>query len=273
VSLGKGVKSWSNKQLCLVFIICLPLFMLFNWDVEAWVKSKVDAAIVQNHLDISYQTFSLHGAGLHLSHVCLGASNLPKPLWLDEVELQLDWLLLWQMRLSILADVKNNFMQMKALLSMDDGSLLLSDITGQMDVQAAQAWYGKALLAQGFGDVHWQGDIGLNVNTGLPVQTDLHIRWQNAALSMMQQRYALGDYVLALKQSDKNQSWILEGGKQLQIKGRGTLEMNHIDVLKWLLQGKIYAQADAASPLAAFLPQVGKDIKLTGSLGKPQWLM
>lgn len=266
-------KSWSNKQLCFIFIGFTVLFTVLRWDAEAWVQGEIDKAIAQNNLNITYQTLDLSGTKLQLSDVYLHAPNIPKPLQLDSVQLQFDWSGLWHGRLAVLADINNSFIHMSTLLSMNNSHMSLSDMMGQMDVQAAQAWYGKEALAQGTGSITWHGNADIDTSTGLPIKTDLQVRWQNANVHIMQQDYALGDYVLKLTQSESNQTWSLQGGEQLQIQGNGTLHMNHPSALMWPLQGNVDVQVSPTSPLSALLPKTVTKVQLTGVLGQPQWVM
>lgn len=267
------LKPWFNKRLGFLFIVSVMFFSALRWDVESWVQGELDAAILQNHLNITYDTLDLHATSLELSNVRLHLSGMPNTLLLDDVYVQLDWSALWKMRVAAFVKIKNNFIQMRVSISLHDTSIILTDLIGQVDVQAAQAWYGQASLAQATGKMHWQGDVEINLSTGLPVQTDLQISWQNAALNIMQKNYLLGDYVLKLNQIEQSQRWMLQGGEQLQVKGNGVLQMNHATVLMWGLQGNIYVQTGEQSALAALLPRTGGEVNVMGTVGQPQWAM
>ena len=273
MSQKEGWKNWSNKQLCFIFIGFTVLLTILRWDSEAWIQSEIDKVIAQNNLNITYQTLDLNGTKLQLSDVYLHVPNMPKPLQLDSVQLQFDWSELWHGRLAILANINNSFMHMSTLLSMHNPYINLSNMIGKVNVQAAQAWYGKETFAQGTGSITWHGNAGINISTGLPIKTDLQVRWQNANVHIMQQDYALGDYALKLTQSENNQIWSLQGGEQLQIQGNGTLHMNHPSALMWPLQGNVDVQVSPTSPLSALLPKTVTKIQLRGVLSQPQWLM
>jgi len=268
-----GEGSWSNIQLCFIFIGMTLLFAAIRWDTEAWVQGKLNQSIAQYNLNLTYHGLALHGTSLQLYDVHVQIPNIASPLQLDEIQLQLDWSALWHARLAVLADIKNDFMHMNTVVSMHDTYMQLSDMVGQADVHAAQAWYGKASLAQGRGELIWQGDVSLDINTGLPTETDLQANWQTAGIYIMQQDYTLGDYVLKLTQSDNNQIWSLQGGEQLKVQGHGLLQMNHSSPLMWPLQGNVDVQASKASPLAIFLAKKVKKVKIMGVLGQPRWAM
>ncbi len=267
------IKPMFNKQLSLLFIVSLIFFSIFRWDIESWVQRKLDFAIAQNHLDITYDTLDLHPTSLELSNVYLRLLDMPKPLLLGDVYLQLDWSALWKMRLAVSVKIKNSFIQMSTSISSHSTSIMLTSLTGQLDVRAAQAWYGQTSLAQAAGNVYWQGNIKINSSTGRPIQTDLQISWQDATLNMMQQSYILGNYVLNLKQTEQNQVWTLQGGEQLQTKGSGTLQINRNPPFMWKLQGNIDVKTSENTPLAAILPKTKGKVKITGTLGQPQWTL
>jgi len=262
-----------NKQLSLLFIVSLIFFSIFRWDIEPWVQRKLDFAIAQNHLNITYDTLDLHPTSLELSNVYLRLLDMPKPLLLGDVYLQLDWSALWKMRRAVSVKIKNSFIQMSTSISSHSTSIMLANLTGQLDVRAAQAWYGQPSLAQAAGNVYWQGEVKINSSTGRPIQTDLQIRWQDATLHMMQQSYILGNYALNLKQTEQSQVWTLQGGEQLQTKGSGTLHINHNSPFMWKLQGNIDVKTSKNTPLAAILPKTEGKVKITGTLGQPQWTL
>jgi len=271
VSLKETLGLWKNKQLIFIFIGCLVLFSAMRWDIEGWLQNELDSAIEQHHIDIQYSGLSLHGTTLQLSGVRLPAPNIPTPLILDEVQLSLDWAALLHADLVLFISANNGFANFQSSISSHESRIKLFDISGEVDVQKAQAWYGQALLVQLSGMVTLQGDIEIDVSTGLPAQTDLQIRWQDAKVDVMQQVYVLGDYGLELIQSELQEQWSLHGGELLQLKGSGLLHMNKSMPFMWPLQGEIHVLLSAESPLRALLPQADKKIKLTGTLGQPQW--
>ncbi|MDQ6954705.1 MAG: hypothetical protein Q9M20_04605 [Mariprofundaceae bacterium] len=284
--MSQSSNTWKNKHLVFVFMACLLVFTVIRWDIDGWIQGQLDTVIEQNNMPIQYRALSLHGTTLELQDVHLDMSdmsnmpnNTPQDLRLDKLQMSLDWAALASAELAILIHANNAFVTLQASISQHESRIKVSDILVQVDVSAAQAWYGQALLAQLAGAVVLQGDIVLDVSTRLPVQTDLTLAWQGAQVSMMQQVYALGDYTLQLTQSAKSEQaesqgkWLLQGGEALKLQGNGTLQMNQVMVGLWPLQGEISVQLGAESPLKVFLPQANKMIKLTGTLGQPQWTM
>jgi len=260
---------WTHKQLLWIFLIACAIFSLARWDSEVWLTSKLDAVIQEQQLPLHYASAHLQGLSLVLSDVSI-TTTMPKTLHLDELELQahgLGWLLGdWSVR----THVKNDFMDGNALLSQTDEILSIEQLQLKGDISAMQTWLAQPLPAQLSGQVKIRGDLRLSVRTGQIQETELHIDWQKAAVNMMQQVYALGDYGLQLRVADAQGTWNLHGGKQLKIEGHGAWPVSG-SIETWPLAGEIAVKAGAKSPLAALLPKQGQHIKLAGTLSQPRW--
>ncbi|PCH53827.1 MAG: hypothetical protein COC22_01605 [Flavobacteriaceae bacterium] len=258
-------ESWSNKQLCYIFVGWLIVFAMLRWDMGAWLSSQLDRMLAQNHIEMQYQALNFHGDGVALSSVKLHIPQLPKPLLLDTAQVNLDWAALLHGQLAFNVTAKNSFFQCNTLLSSHDEKLKLDKLYVVLDVKPAQRWLGKSALLQASGQATLEGSFDVDMQTRLPASVHLQMQWRQAAINVVGQDYVLGDYSLRLD----DQSWVLHGGEQLELNGKGRLVGNAQPVLQWPLHGKVQLLSKEGAAIANILPLHKAHVNITGTLGLP----
>jgi len=261
-------KSWSTKQLCYIFLGSLTVFTILRWDINMWLSRQLDAVLVQNHIQMQYQSLSLHGSGFDLSNVALHIPNLPNKLLLDTVQSNLDWAALWHGHMALKLMAKNPFIQFKSSLSFHNHKLGLNHISTKVNIKPAQSWLEQSTLLQASGQAILQGSLHIDIQTGLPTPVNLQMLWQHASINLLGKHYMLGDYSLQLN----DQNWLLQGGKQLQLNGKGSLTMNAHSIFQWPLQGEVQMYSKESAGVAAILPSNKVHMSFTGTLGSPHWV-
>lgn len=260
-------KNWSNKQLCYLFVGWLIVFAVLRWDASAWFSSQLDSALAQNHIDMQYQALNFYGNSVELSYVKLHAPDLPKPLLLDTVQVSLDWAALWHGQLALKLVAKNSFIQCNASLSSHDEKLKLDKLHVVLDIKPAQLWLEKSALLQASGQAMLEGSFDVDMPTWLPTSLHLQMHWQQAAINVLGQDYVLGDYSLQLD----DQRWLVQGGEQLALNGKGTLVGNGQAILQWPLQGEVQVLSKKGAAIANILPLNKTHVNIKGTLGLPYW--
>ena len=257
----------SNRQLCYVFAVSFLFFSLWRWDITDWLEPRLHDALVKYHVPLEYQQIDVGMLGISLSQVSVQHAALAKPLLLDSVNVSLSWPALWHGDIALDVQAENAFLQAESLLLWQDDQLVLKQVDAHMDVREAQKWAGMDALFQAAGELLLQGDIKLSATTGEPLSIHADITWEHAQVNMFNQTYVLGDYHLSVQ----DQAWHLQGGKQLQLAGDGTLAIGKGTMLQWPLQGSIQVKAEAGSAILAILPFQKATLHISGTLASPHW--
>ena len=259
----------STTKLAILFLIALLLFSAIRWDSESWLRGELDAALAEQQIDLHYEGLQLHWNGLELSHVQMASPALNKPLLLDQLNMSLNFASLLQAQLAANIHSQNDFMAVDALLAQQDDAIQITQIDAICDVHAAQTWLALPALAQLSGHLQINGDLTLNSMTGLPQAGELTAHWLTAAANMMHQAYPLGDYTLQATIKEQTMPWNLVGGKELAANGQGKINMASPNPQSWGLTGEIHIQAQPGNPLAAFLSNSKKQLRLSGTIKQP----
>jgi len=260
-----AVSPWLNRQLCYVFIGALFLFSVLRWDMTDWLEVKLDNALVKHHVPLHYQTLEIGGAGVEMVQVSIQIPSMPKPLLLDTVQLGINWNALWGGGVSFDVQMRNEFLQWKALLALRDDKLIINDIDAGVNVKAIQVWAEQDGLFQAAGVLTLQGDIEVVQATGGVASVRLNVFWKDAVIHVLNQDYALGDYHMHV---DANH-WDIDGGEQLQVSGKGELSESSAPIQQWPVQGDI--ELRGKGKLSALLPLNPLFVHITGTLGHPRW--
>ncbi|MDQ6953057.1 MAG: type II secretion system protein N [Mariprofundaceae bacterium] len=267
----KTSDSFSWRILWAVFGMGLFVFIAIRWDVTPWLRQKIDTAIAQQHLDLTYRSLERHGLHITLHQVQFKDPRMPQTLLLDDVDVSPDVLPLLHGKISAHVHIQNDFMDIKSLLSFKNNQLDVKDLDASLDVAAIQTWLALPLPAHAQGQLHLDGSLTMDVYSGIPQSTDLTAHWQQAGIHMMSQQYPLGDYTLKTKMIEQNIQWHIMGGKELMVQGEGSTHIATTPLPQWELQGNIKIQAEKSSPLATFLTDSERHLKLSGNIGHPQW--
>ncbi|MDQ6968867.1 MAG: type II secretion system protein N [Mariprofundaceae bacterium] len=263
--------TYSLKHLGIVFVIFLIFFTIYRWDATQWLRGQIDSAISERSLDVRYAGLELDWMHVQLEDVQIQVPNRLTPLILKKVDISPDWLALLDLRWAALIHVQQALMDLSGSVSVHGDQLEIHDLTAKGDVAAIQAWLAYPLPVQLSGNVRLQGDIDVNIHTSLPLNGNLKLAWNAAALSMMQKEYLLGDYSLDLKIKDQIGVWSVRGGDSVAIQGQGDVTMQASAMTAWPLKGEVKFTAAAKSALAQFLPQSSQKAMISGALGAPHF--
>ena len=265
------IKSWSQKQLVVLFVVALLVFTVGRWDMQSWVQSRLDTAILQSGLNIDYEDLRLRGLSLQLRGVNVALADMPHPMALDMAQIALTWSSLWHGAVQLQAE--NTWLQATTNISLNDGAIDVQDLEVQCDVAQAQAWYGAAMSLpfSVLGQLHVAGNMAIDKTTGIAQTADLKATLISASVAMMQQHYALGDYALVWQLHEQVGDRLLSGGEQVVVEGKGVVNVTSSMPMQWPLTGAVDMTAGAESPLVSLLPQSGQHITLAGTLGAPRW--
>lgn len=265
------IKQWSQKQLVVFFVVALLVFTVGRWDMQSWVQSRLDTAILQSGLNIDYEDLTLRGLSLQLHGVNVMLADMSHSMPLDMVQIALTWSSVWHGTVQLYAE--NTWLQATTNISLDDGAIDVRGLEVQCDVAQAQAWYGAniALPFSVLGQLHITGDMAIDKTAGIAQAADLKATLISASVAMMQQNYALGDYALVWQLHEQVGDWSLSGGEQVAMEGKGVVNVASRLPMQWPLTGVVDMTAGADSPIVSLLPQNGRHITLTGTLGAPRW--
>jgi len=268
-----SIKPWSKKQLIVLFVVALLTFSVGRWDMQSWVQARLDTALLQSGLNIHYTDLSLHGLSLQLAGVNVASPDMPHEMALDTVQISMNASTLWHGAIQLHAE--NAWLQAAANVSLADGVIDVQGLDVQCDVAQAQAWYGAAMAlpVTVLGQLHVTGEMAIDKLTGIAQTADVKATLLDASVDMMQQRYALGDYALTWRLHEQVGDWLLSGGKQVVIEGKGVVSVVSNMPMQWPFTGEVDMTAGAESPLVSLLPPNGQHITLAGTLGVPRWTM
>ncbi|MDQ6994436.1 MAG: type II secretion system protein N [Mariprofundaceae bacterium] len=254
-----------------VFGIGLCVFIAIRWDMTAYLRHKLDHALEQQHLDLTYASLQRHGLQISLHQVQFNDSHLPQALQLDDVDISPDLFALLHGNLAAQLHIQNNFMDIQTLMTFHQQTLAIQNLDASGDVAHIQTWLALPSPAHAQGQLHLEGSFNMDMNQGIPLAADLTAHWQMAGIQMMSQAYPLGDYSLKATMLEKTIQWTLMGGKALLVQGKGSIQGAESPLLQWILKGDVQLQALPTSPLSNFLTSTQRHIKLSGSIGHPQW--
>ncbi len=264
--------SWST--LGLIFIAALLLLMGWRWDNQAWLRQQADAFIQQQHLPISYASIQQEGAGVIWTDIRITSKKMP-PFLIHELHLHLAWSELWHGHLAMRLQASNDFFTVSSLMAQDEDIVQLQSLQLHSDVGKAVAWAKLPLPVQAQGQADMNGTLYLNRTTGMPTNaSNLTLIWHNAAISMMQQTQALGNYTLNSQQQEQSIHWTLNGGNDLRVEGNGSLILQAQQLPHTALAGNITIHTKSGTLLDSILgASQGTSIQLSGTLQQPQWKM
>ncbi|MDQ6973866.1 MAG: type II secretion system protein N [Mariprofundaceae bacterium] len=268
---NKTSGSFSWRTLWAVFGMGLFLFVAIRWDATPWLRQKIDAAMVHEHLDVSYRSLEYHGLHITLHEVQFNDPRMPQTLLLHDVDISLDVLALLRGDIAANVHMENDFMDMQSWLRFNYSRLDLKDLDVSLNVEGMQTWLALPLPAHAEGMFHLDGSLTIDIDSGIPQSADLTAHWQHAGGSMMSQHYSLGDYTLKAHIIEQNIQWNMTGGKGLSVAGEGSIQMATTPLPQWKLQGNLKVQAEKSSPLATFLTDSERHLQLSGNIEHPQW--
>jgi len=259
--------SWSNKGLAYVFIGSLLIFSILRWDVDAWLDAKLNRMLMGNHIPLHYQSLDVSMGTVQLAQVVVQLPNIPQKLFVDTVQLSMNWNALWHGDFALNMKLENPFLQWQSVLAMRGQTLIFQKIDARVNIKKTQAWLGRNTLFQVEGDLTVHGNFVLKKKNGAPLSVSLKLLWNNAMVHALHHDYLLGDYQLDLNKG----IWNVNGGEQLQISGEGSVNMSTESLLQWPLQGSLELHSPSNSKVGSLLPSNPLHINITGMLGSPRW--
>jgi len=269
--IGSTSNHFSWRFLAVTFVLALVLFVGLRWDINPWLKGKLDNMIQQQHLDLHYATLERDGLHVTLHQVQFKHPSLPQTLQLDRLDVAPDiWASLTGHRRADV-HVQNDFMDIRAQAEIHKQMLTVQGLEASWDVAQSQAWLALPSPIHVQGQLHMEGQFSMDMDNGLPQSATLTAHWQQAEASLMSQHYPLGDYILQANIENQHIQWQLSGGQELALQGKGWIEISNLAMSQWALQGHVTVLASQKSSLAMFLTASERQLNISGSVEHPQW--
>ncbi len=259
--------------LLLVFLLSLFIFIPLRWDAEPWLRQQLANIQQQLPLHIDVASLKWSGLGVTATGVDMQTTDRPDAVHFRHLRVEPDWLPSLQGRPAVRLQWQGDPGEGRLSLGLHDAYVEASD----MDIRLDTAWLQQTLALPL--PVTLQGPLVLTGEAQLlrqqhapplkPLAAQLQLRWQQAAVTMGEEQFNLGDYQLTLKgQPEKNWQWQITGGETLKLEGKGQLQSRAANWPAWPLAGEVMMQAQ--QKLAAVLGEQHK-VRLSGTLLHPQW--
>lgn len=265
--------SW--KQLLVVFIIALLLFISIRMQPEPWIASLIEKQAKQQGMNISYRALELNGLSLHFEQLSIQTAQLPGPIKLDSLSLSPAWSSLLTGDAGATIQANWNTQSFSAVVTQQADIINIHSLDGALDVALLQPLLAKRVPIpvniQGRAKI--TGGIQLNAINGHPRIGKLTLNWRAASVEMPPMKMPLGDYKLILQTDDIKRAWQwdLSGGTALKLTGKGNISTSAPNPALWSLNGTVQAQADQKTPtLAALLGNRTKQFSISGNISQPR---
>jgi len=262
--------SW--QRLCLAFVLALLLFVLIRWQPELWLQHEIDQQTRINGIDLHYQALHIEGLSVRMEHASIQTSRLPSPVVLDSLSISPAWSLLLSGTGAV--DIKATLygQSVEAVLVWQNKYVEVQDMNAVLDVAALQSLWKQRMPfpVRAGGRLMLSGHIQLDALSGLPVDGQLDVAWQQARIDLPMFNKPLGDYQLALKATPHASGvwqWTLGGGTELRLSGSGQLDLSGKLPQQWMINGRVQIQAaPEAKTIASMLGNQAKTFRITGKL-------
>jgi len=233
-----------------VWLLCwlLLLFVLIRWQPELWLQHEIDQQARINGIDLHYQSLHIEGLSVRMEHAFIQTGRLPSPVVLDSLSISPAWSLLLSGTGAV--DIKATLygQSAEAVLVWQNKYVEVQDINAVLDVAALQPLWKQRMPfpVQAGGRLMLSGHIQLDALSGLPVDGQLDVAWQQAQIDLPAFNKPLGDYQLALKAAPHASGvwqWTLGGGTELRLSGSGQLDLSGKLPQQWMINGRVQIQA------------------------------
>lgn len=258
-------------QLCLVFVLALLLFTAMRWQPESWLQHQIDQQARISGIDLRYQTLQVDGLSLRMAHVSIRTAELPEPVTLDSMRISPAWSLLLSGIAAAEVKVTLSGQAAKAVLVRQDKYIDLRDLNAVLDVAALQPLWKlhMPVPVDSGGTLKLSGQVQLDALSGLPVEGQLDVVWQQARIDLPVFKKPLGDYQLTLKATANASGiwqWSLGGGTDVMLSGSGQMNLSGKRPQQWTINGR--AQLRAAPEARAIAAMLGTQTKVFAISGK-----
>ncbi|MDQ7000010.1 MAG: hypothetical protein Q9M12_03875 [Mariprofundus sp.] len=263
--------SW--QRLCLAFVLALLLFVLIRWQPEQWLQHEIDQQTRINGIDLYYQALHIEGLSVRMEHASIQTSRLPSPVVLDSLSISPAWSLLLSGTRAV--DIKATLygQSVEAVLVWKKNKYIeIHDLNAFLDVDAFQSLWKQRMPfpVRAGGRLMLSGHIQLDALSGLPVDGQLDVAWQQARIDLPMFNKPLGDYQLGLKAAPHASGvwqWTLGGGTEVRLSGSGQLDLSGKLPQQWTINGRVQIQAaPEAKTIASMLGNQAKTFRISGKL-------
>jgi len=272
----KSVARASNRQLFLIFILSLPIFLFMRWDSSTWLKVRVDAAAKDSGYNLSYSHISTSGLGVSFQDLSISKTNSPT-IHFDKIDasLSLSQLLAANLAADIDAIWQGNPVSFSTAKSGEH--IIISDVEAVIDLSRVEMLK-ESIPAQLAGLVEARGEISINQTSQLPQSIHLNILWNQAMAGLAAPEFALGDYtanIESVEDPTKPWAWNISGGSGVALQGEGSIFPQNPDPNLWGINGSVDVNVSQTNPSLAMMlrTMAGSNqvkVRLSGTLSKPR---
>jgi len=259
-------------QLCMVFVLALLLFAAMRWQPESWLRHQIDQQARINGIDLHYQTLQVDGLSLRMAHVSIRTAELPVPIILDSIRISPAWSLLQSGIAAVEVKVTLSGQAVNAVLVRQDKHIGVRNLNAVLDVAALQSLWKPRMPVpvDSGGTLKLSGQVQLDALSGLPVEGQLDVVWQQASIDLPMFNKPLGDYQLTLKATANASGiwqWSLGGGTDVMLSGSGQMNLFGKRPQQWTINGRVQLRAaPEARAIAAMLGNQARSFTISGNL-------
>jgi len=244
-----------HPRLAALFIVALPIFSWIQWQPETWLNEQLFARGLNN--SVRYITVDKAFPGLQLKGVQISKAGMP-PLSLETLELSPAISTLLSSTPGLFVRANSEGISAESVITMHDNTIELRDVQLHTDT-ASLSRFGPGLLLLGLsGTLNLKGHAMLQADTGLPLDGDVDLIWEQPSSTLLPQGIEQAHLNLnaADAEGTKIWNWNLDSTPDI-VAGEGKIVANGADSRQWLLRGKLRTAKD------------GADMVLSGTLGAP----
>lgn len=275
VSLAAKPRHVPVWQLCFIFVMALLLFVAMRWQPEAWLRNQIDQQARVSGIELRYESLQAQGLGVELKHVSIKTADLPEPVFLDTASISPAWGSLFTGVAAVNVHIGLQDQSVGAVLVWQDKHIEVNDLNAVLDVAVLQSlWKQRLPLPVDVGgSLRLTGHVQFSAVSGLPVEGQIDVAWQQARIDLPVFDKPLGDYHLILKSTGKPKpsmqgwQWSISGGTTVALTGSGQLNMAVRLPQQWMVGGKVKLQAaPEARGIASMLGNRAKVFAISGKM-------
>ena len=272
----KSAARASNRQLFFIFILSLPVFLLFRWDSSTWLKEKVDAASKESGYGVTYSHISLSGLGVEFQGLSLSKTNTPT-LHFDSIAASLSVSHLLSAHLAADIDAVWQGNPVTFTVAQDGEQIVITNIEAVIDLNRVETLK-QSVPAQLAGLVEARGEVTINQTTQLPQSLHLNVLWNQAMAGLATPEFTLGDYTAQLDSNEdagKPWAWNISGGSGVALQGQGSIFPQNPNPNLWGINGSLDVNVSQTNPSLAMMMQTmgGSNpakVRIFGTLSQPR---
>lgn len=274
--MSKTYTPLSNRRLITLFLVVLPIFLILRWDFSAWIEHQIQQVASQNQVHLQYDTFKVSGLGLSFTNLSLSQGG-SIPITADSLQASLSLSALFAAKIGVDVGAVWHKNPVHCTLSQHGNLVAIDNINAQIKANDLQLLFPN-LIAALAGSIELSGNAVVNPTTQKAEIINIDAAWLNAEAGLGSPQFQLGDYQLQLNSNtDPSQpwSWAIHGGSSLAIDGKGLLDTQNNDPMRWGLSGQAGLSVDDSNPtltmmIKTFTGGNQAKMRLSGTLATPR---